>query len=43
MLQKGIDIAEEKGLDNADTDYLKMYMKVIVKRIKDKALLDRQM
>ncbi len=42
MLQKGIDIAEEKGLDNADTDYLKMYMKVIVKRIKDKALLDSQ-
>ena len=43
MLQKGMEVAEEKGLDNADTDYLKMYMKVIVKRIKDRALLDRQM
>lgn len=43
MLQQGLRIAEEKGLDNADTDYLKMYMKVIVKRIKDRALLDRQM
>lgn len=43
MLQQGIRIAEEKGMDNSDTEYLKMYMNVIVKRIKDRALLDRQM
>lgn len=43
MLRTGIHIAEEAGLDNADTDYLKMYLNVIVKRIKDTALLERQM
>ena len=43
MLQKGMEVAEEKGLDNTDTDYLKMYMEIIVKRIKDTVLLEKQM
>lgn len=43
MLQKGMDVAEKKGLENADTDYLKLYMEVIVKRLKDRGILDRQM
>lgn len=43
MLRNGLDIAAKKGVDNADTDYLKIYMEIMVKRIKERALLERQM
>lgn len=43
MLQNGITVANEKGLDNADTDYLKRYMKIIVERINAHSLLEQQM
>lgn len=43
MLQKGLNFANEKGLDNADVTYLKEYLKMIVKRMQDQSLLDRQL
>lgn len=43
MLQRGLNRANEKSLDNTDVDYLKEYLKIILKRIQDSSSLEKQL